>query len=227
MTLCSRLARLVSALALALPLLYPTATSAQQPAPTGSIAGRVVDENGAGVANAQIYIDRPAIGTQTRADGAYTLTRVPPGSYTLRARLLGFKPESTTVTVSSNAQATADFTMRHDPLQLETMVVTGTSTPRVNLDASVAVSTLTSTEVQAASPRSTTEMLRYVPGFTRVESSGGEVNQNITMRGILGVEYVSFMEDGMPVFPTMHTFFMNAYNLFRFDANIDRMEVVR
>jgi iron complex outermembrane receptor protein len=227
MTLCSRLARLVSALALALPFLYPTATSAQQPAATGTIAGRVVDEAGTGVANAQIYIDRPAVGTQTRADGAYTLTRVPAGSYTLRARLLGFKPESTTVTVSANAQATADFTMRHDPLQLETMVVTGTSTPRVNLDASVAVTTLTSTEVAAAAPRSTTEMLRYVPGFTRVESSGGEVNENITMRGILGVEYVSFMEDGLPVFPTMHTFFMNADNLFRFDANIDRMEVVR
>src|SRR4051812_36069805 len=71
MTLCSRIVRLVSALAL--PFLFPIAVSAQQPAPTGSIAGRVVDENGAGVANAQIYLDRPAIGTQTRADGAYTL----------------------------------------------------------------------------------------------------------------------------------------------------------
>ena len=70
-------------------------------------------------------------------------------------------------------------------------------------------------------------MLRYVPGFTRVESSGGEVNENITMRGILGVEYVMFMEDGLPAFPTMHTFFMNADNLFRPDENIDEMEVVR
>ena len=217
MTLCSRLARLVSATALALPLLLPISISAQQPAPTGSIAGRVVDEDGAGVANAQIYLDRPALGTQTRADGGYTLSRVPPGSYTLRARLLGFKPESTSVTVSANAQATANFTMRHDPLQLETMVVTGTSTPRVNLDASVAVTTLTATEVQAAAPRSTTEMLRYVPGFTRVESSGGEVNQNYSMRGILGVEYVAFLEDGLPVYPAMHTYFMNADNLFRFD----------
>ena len=60
-----------------------------------------------------------------------------------------------------------------------------------------------------------------------MESSGGEVNQNICIRGILGVEYVMFMEDGMPVFPTMHTFFMNADNLFRFDENIERMEVVR
>jgi len=227
MTACTRLAPFASALALSLFALYPSTATAQQPAPTGTVSGRVVDEAGAGVANAQIYIDRPALGTQTRANGEYTLTRVPPGSYTLHSRLLGFKPESTSVTVSANAQATANFTMRHDPLQLETMVLTGTSTPRVNLDASVAVTTLTATEVAAAAPRSTTEMLRYVPGFTRVESSGGEVNQNVSIRGILGVEYVSFMEDGLPVFPTMHTFFMNADNLFRFDANIDRMEIVR
>ena len=107
------------------------------------------------------------------------------------------------------------------------MVVTGTQAPRINLDASVAVTTLTPTDIERAAPRSTTEVLRYVPGFTRVESSGGEVNENISMRGILGVEYVMFMEDGMPVFPTMHTFFMNADNLFRMDENIDRMEVVR
>jgi outer membrane receptor protein involved in Fe transport len=227
MTLCTRLARLASLLALALPFTPYSFATAQQAGPTGTITGRVVDEDGAGVANAQIYIDRPALGTQSRADGNYTLSRVPPGSYTLRARLLGYKPEAQNVTVSANGSATANFTLRHDPLQLETMVVTGTSTPRVNLEASVAVTTLTATEVAAAAPRSTTEMLRYVPGFTRVESSGGEVNQNITMRGILSVEYVSFMEDGLPVFPTMHTFFMNADNLFRFDTNIDRMEVVR
>jgi iron complex outermembrane receptor protein len=53
------------------------------------------------------------------------------------------------------------------------------------------------------------------------------VNQNISMRGIYGVEFVMFMEDGMPVFPTMHTFFMNADNLFRMDENVERIEVVR
>jgi iron complex outermembrane receptor protein len=53
------------------------------------------------------------------------------------------------------------------------------------------------------------------------------VNENITMRGILTVEYVNFMEDGVPVFPTMQAFFMNADNLFRPDENIERVEVVR
>jgi outer membrane receptor protein involved in Fe transport len=194
---------------------------------TGSIRGRVVDEAGAPVAGAQLFIDRPAVGTQSRTNGEYVLERVPSGTHTLRVRMLGLRPETASVTVTAGQRTTQDFTLRRDPLQLQTMVVTGTQSPRTNLDASVAVTTLTASEVQAAAPRSTTEMLRYVPGFTRVESSGGEVNQNISMRGILGVEYVAFLEDGMPVFPTMHTFFMNADNLFRFDTNIDRMEVVR
>src|SRR2546422_6747669 len=47
------------------------------------------------------------------------------------------------------------------------------------------------------------------------------------MRGILGIEYIMFLEDGLPVFPTMHTFFMNADNLFRVDQNSERREVVR
>ena len=131
------------------------------------------------------------------------------------------------VTVAADQRAAQNFTMVEDPLSLSSVVVTGTATPRVNQEASVAISTLTPELIAQAAPRSTTEMLRYVPGFTRVESSGGEVNQNITMRGILGVEYVMFMEDGLPVFPTMHTFFMNADNLFRPDENIDQLEVVR
>jgi len=228
MTVKKGLVALASLLVLLTPAIPGATLSAQQQtAPTGTINGRVVDEAGAAVAGAQIYIDRPALSTQVRNDGGYTLTRVPAGTYALHARQLGYRPEVASVTVTANGTTTQNFTLQRDPLQLQTMVVTGTQTPRMNLDASVAVTTLTATEVEAAAPRSTTEMLRYVPGFTRVESSGGEVNQNISMRGVLGVEYVAFMEDGLPVFPTMHTFFMNADNLFRFDQNIERMEVVR
>jgi iron complex outermembrane receptor protein len=221
-----RFVRLVVAWLFLLPFAGFIDGAAQGVPGTGIVTGRVVDDEGAAVAGAQVYIN-PSLGTQTRANGQYSLARVPAGTHTLHARLLGLRPEAATITVSANQTTTQNFTLRRDPLQLETMVVTGTQSPRTNLDASVAVTTLTATEIEAAAPRSTTEMLRYVPGFTRVESSGGEVNQNISMRGILGVEYVAFLEDGLPVFPTMHTFFMNADNLFRFDTNIERMEVVR
>jgi iron complex outermembrane receptor protein len=222
-----RLATLGVAAILVLLLARPVGAIAQEAPPTGSIGGRVVDEQGAPIAGAQMFLIRPAIATATRTDGGYLLSRVPVGAQILHARMLGFRLDSASVTVTAGQQATQDFTLRRDPLQLQTLVVTGTQSPRLNLDASVAVTTLSATEIEQAAPRSTTEMLRYVPGFTRVESSGGEVNQNISIRGILGVEYVAFLEDGLPVFPTMETFFMNADNLFRFDANIERMEVVR
>jgi iron complex outermembrane recepter protein len=204
-----------------------SSAAAQVGSQTGSVSGRVVDDEGAALPGAQVRVAGTSIAAQTRSNGEYVLPRVPVGNQTLQGRLLGYRPVDVSVNITANQNTRQDFTLRRDPLQLQTMVVTGTQTPRMNLDASVAVTTLTATEIQASSPRSTTEMLRYVPGFTRVESSGGEVNQNITMRGILGVEYVAFLEDGLPVFPTMHTFFMNADNLFRFDANIERMEVVR
>jgi iron complex outermembrane recepter protein len=205
----------------------PSLIAAQDTGQTGTIAGKVVDDRGGTVSGAQVFLTRPAIGTQTRADGGYVLTRVPVGPQLLRVRMLGFRPDSASVTIAAGQRASQDFTLTRDPLQLQALVVTGTQSPRMNLDASVAVTTLTASEVQVAAPRSTTEMLRYVPGFTRVESSGGEVNENYAIRGIFGIDFVAFLEDGMPVFPTMHQSFMNADNLFRFDANIDRMEVVR
>jgi outer membrane receptor protein involved in Fe transport len=200
---------------------------AQVAPPTGRIAGRVLDERRAPVSDAQVYLERLTISATTQPNGTYVLNKVPIGDQTLRVRMVGFQPDSARVTVAAGQPVTVDFTLHRDPLQLQTIIVTGTQTPRQNLAASVAVTTLTPREIERASPRSTTEMLRYVPGFTRVESSGGEVNENITMRGILNEQYVMFMEDGMPVFPTMQAFWMNADNLFRVDQNIERMEVVR
>jgi iron complex outermembrane recepter protein len=207
-------------------LLAPLSSAiAQQP--SGTVSGRVVDEQGNPVVGAQVYITELGRGTQTRSDGSYVIGGVPAGTHVVHARLIGYRAQVATVSVSSGASVSQSFTINRDPLELSGVVVTGNLAPRPNLESSVAVTTLTPKIIETSNPRSTTEMLRLVPGFTRVESSGGEVNENISMRGILGVEYVMFMEDGLPVFPTMHTFFMNADNLFRFDENIDRMEVVR
>ncbi len=197
-------------------------------AQTGTVAGRVTDEQGNPLAGAEVrVVGRDALSARTGAGGTYVLENVPAGSHALQARLIGFRTQAANVTVASGQRVSRDFSLAGDPLKLEAVVVTGTQTPRTKIETSNATTVLSAADITVAAPRSTTEALRYVPGFTRVESSGGEVNQNISMRGILGVEYVMFMEDGLPVFPTMHTFFMNADNLFRMDENIERLEVVR
>ena len=199
----------------------------QEAAPTGTVGGTVTNEQGAPLAGVQVIVEGTGLGAVSQDNGQYVIAHVPVGARTIRVRSVGYRPQAVPVTVAADQRAAENFRMVEDPLSLSSVVVTGTATPRVNEEASVAITTLTPELIDQAAPRSTTEMLRYVPGFTRVESSGGEVNENITMRGILGVEYVMFMEDGLPVFPTMHTFFMNGDNLFRPDENIDEMEVVR
>ena len=201
--------------------------TSQEAGSTGTVSGTVTNEQGAPLAGVQVTVEGTGLGAVSQDNGRYVITHVPVGARTIRVRYVGYRPQSMPVTVAADQRAAENFRMVEDPLSLSSVVVTGTATPRVNEEASVAITTLTPELIDQAAPRSTTEMLRYVPGFTRIESSGGEVNENITMRGILGVEYVMFMEDGLPVFPTMHTLFMNADNLFRTDENIDEMEVVR
>jgi outer membrane receptor protein involved in Fe transport len=207
--------------------LLPARAARAQGGETGTVAGRVTSEEGGALSNVQVFVEGTTLGAITSASGAYQIMGVPVGTRLLRARIIGYRTQADSITVTAGQTTTRDFVLVRDPLQLQQVVVTGTQTPRMNIEASVAITSMPLAEIERSTPRSTTEMLRYVPGFTRVESSGGEVNENISMRGILGVEYVMFMEDGLPVFPTMHTFFMNADNLFRPDLNLERMEVVR
>src|SRR6266704_5558430 len=222
---CNRWRILYAAMLAAAGVLAPSSRLLAQG--TGSIAGKVTDERGTPVAGAQVTIVQLGKGAVTTANGTYLIEAVAAGSHAVRVRIIGYRSQTHTVAVAAGQRVTQDFTLAPDPLNLEAVVVTGTETPRTKLETSNATTVLSAADLVQAAPRSTTEAPRYVPGFTRVESSGGEVNENITMRGILGVEYVMFMEDGLPVFPTMHTFFMNADNLFRIDDNVERVEVVR
>ena len=134
----------VRALAVVPLLLIPfTCVVGQGVAQTGSVAGKVTDDKGAAVAGAQVAIQGTTVGAQTGATGEYVLARVPVGTQTVRVRMVGFRPDSASVTVAADQRASQDFTLQRNPLQLQTLVVTGTQRPRLNLDASVAVTSLT------------------------------------------------------------------------------------
>ncbi|MFQ6115682.1 MAG: carboxypeptidase-like regulatory domain-containing protein, partial [bacterium] len=145
----------------------------------GTVKGKVTDEQGEGIPLAQVLIEGTTMGDAADDNGEYMIENVPPGTYTLRTRVIGYRVVTAEVTVHADETVTQDFSLVVDPLMLGEVVTTGTRTPRMKLETPLAVSTLSPKVVDQAAPRSTTEVLRYVPGFTRVESSGGEVNQNI------------------------------------------------
>jgi uncharacterized membrane protein/bacillopeptidase F (M6 metalloprotease family) len=78
-------------------------TLAQPAAATGTISGRVVDQDGIGVPGATVTIQGTSFTTTTDANGGYTFTNVPIGNYTITASKNGYDPDSEAITVSANA----------------------------------------------------------------------------------------------------------------------------
>ncbi len=115
-------------------------------------------------------------------------------------------------------------------LQLEKVVVTGTTTSRNKMQQSVSVSTLSADKIAKSGATSSAELLRTVPGL-RAESSGGEGNANMTVRGAPisagGSRYLQLQEDGLPLLLIGDISFATADQFLRADAMVDSVQVVR
>ena len=115
-------------------------------------------------------------------------------------------------------------------LNLDTVVITGSPIGKSKMKASVAVSTLEADQIMQASPTNAAEILRSVPGV-RAESSGGEGNANLTVRGVPisagGARYVQFQEDGLPVLLFGDVAFVTPDMYIRADGGLSHLEVVR
>ena len=134
-----------------------------------------------------------------------------------------------TTPATTDASASAE-PKSNDGLKLDSVVVTGTSTKLTKMKQSVSVSTLDSEQIEKAGATSAAELLRSIPGI-RSESSGGEGNANITVRGVPisagGARYVQLQEDGLPVLLFGDIAFGTADQFLRADYSIDRLEVIR
>ncbi len=117
-----------------------------------------------------------------------------------------------------------------DGLKLDQIVITGTATRTSKMKQSVSVSTLSSEQIERVQATSAADLLRSIPGV-RSESSGGEGNANINVRGVPlsagGARYVQLQEDGLPVLLFGDIAFGTADQFLRADYSIDRLEVIR
>ncbi|MGF6276061.1 outer membrane receptor protein involved in Fe transport [Massilia sp. UYP11] len=117
-----------------------------------------------------------------------------------------------------------------DGLQLERVVVTGSAVGTSKMKSSVSISTLDADTITQTVPTSAADVLRSVPGV-RSESSGGEGNANMTVRGVPisagGARYVQIQEDGLPVLQSGDFNFITPDAYVRIDGSLSHLEVVR
>ena len=125
------------------------------------------------------------------------------------------------------AQAAADD---KKALDLERVVVTATATQGSKMKQSLSVSTLDEDQIRATQATSAAELLRSIPGV-RSESSGGEGNANITVRGVPisagGARYTQIQENGLPVMLFGDVAFATSDMFVRVDNSLDQLQVVR
>ena len=193
-----------------------------------TLSGVISDAKGNPIPGVNVSIQNTTKATATDADGKYVVSNLQNEEVVVVASYIGYKTVSTSVTISGNTVQNIEMT--EDANVLDDVVVTGVVNPRAKIKSSVSVTSLDVNQVQQSAPRSTAEIFRTIPGI-RSESSGGEGNSNISVRGVPissgGSKYLQIQEDGLPVLLFGDIAFATADIFTRFDGNVARIEAIR
>jgi len=172
---------------------------------TGSIVGTVRDAaTNTPLLNARVALVGTRFSVETRADGQYTIADVPPATYRVRARLVGYVPAEASVTVQDGQQAVVDIALQQSAIELNPVVAIGYATVEKH-DLTGAVSSLSANEFKAgAAPIVTlTTGLQAKAAGVQVTSNSGMPGAGLRVR-VRGTGSISanseplYVIDGIP-----------------------------
>lgn len=193
-----------------------------------TISGTVKDVNGDLIPGVNILLKGTTQGANTDIDGNYEISNVANGTYTIMASYIGYDNFTKEITVNGNLKL--NIVIKENAESLDEIIVTGVANPRSKIESSVSITTIKPNVVAQSAPRTTAEIFRTIPGI-RSESSGGEGNSNIAVRGVPvssgGSKYIQLQEDGLPVLLFGDMSFATADIFTRFDNSIGRIEAIR
>ena len=154
---------------------------------TGTIAGRVVSNNGEELpgVNVVIQIQSLTLGAISTPTGNFTITNIPVGKHKITARLIGFRSETKEATVEVNQITEINFTLSTTAVQIGEVVVTGAGAAIEKMKLGNTVSTISSQSLKEIPAPSFSEVLSArIPGVSLLPTGGltGEGAQ-IRIRG--------------------------------------------
>lgn len=200
-------------------------------AQSGSVSGIVYDaEEGLPLAGANVLIigsgGQMITGAATGEDGSYRILAVPAGSYTLRARFLGFQEYETGIRVEAGRELTMDISLSEAGFELNTVVITGSRRQEKVLDAPSSMSVITTEDMANSVGTSSVDALRNTTGVDVAQT--GIDRREIVLRGFnnafSGAAYV--LTDYRHA--AVASLAVNIYSIMpNMNIDVDRVEVVR
>src|SRR6184192_3128206 len=173
---------------------------------TGRVAGTVTaQQTGTPLAGASVTLAGGSLGAVTGSDGRYLIVDVPPGTYRVRARFIGYGTvEDTGVVVTAAATATVDFQLRAQAIQLDAVVAIGYATvQKRDLTGAVASVSGDAVTVRAAPTSTVNTALQGRAAGVQVLSNSGMpgVGASVRIRGTNSLTANSeplYVVDGVP-----------------------------
>ncbi len=177
------------------------ATSLYAQAPTGTIRG-VVSNGSTKAPISGVTITFGSRATVTKADGHYSISGVPAGSDSLRARMIGFAPTAQLVTLAAGETVDVDLLLVERAVNLSEMVVVGYGEQAAG-NITGAVTSVTAEEFNTGRIVSPTELIQNkAAGVQVVENNEPGGSTTIRIRGSTSVNASSeplIVMDGVPL----------------------------
>ena len=200
MSLINRSTRLLLAACAISLITVPSRASGQ--ATTGTISGVVSDSSGTPVAGARVSVDGLNLATSSGQTGRYTLSNVPAGTQTVRARLLGYRLTQGQTTVVAGQSATLNLRLTVAPAELERVVVSTGYGEQTKANVTGSTEVVAGEEITKRPVSNITKGLQgFMPGVTvqdfggRPGSDGAQVR--IRGAGTLGNNGALILVDGV------------------------------
>ncbi|WP_332853384.1 TonB-dependent receptor [Duganella sp. S19_KUP01_CR8] len=136
-----------------------------------------------------------------------------------------------TAAQAQSAAPSEPATSKEVTAEVQQVVVTGVASARGvrKVDSAFSITTANEEQLKQASPSSTADIMKLVPGVY-AESTGGQSGANIEVRGFPSGSdspFVSVQLMGNPIFPPPTLSFFEGSSAFRLDDTVERVEVLR
>jgi len=170
----------------------------------GTLSGRVTDSlSGQGIAVATVTVVGTGLSARSGEDGRYRITDVPVGEHTVRVVRIGYSAVTKPITVLPDQEATLDFALTPQAMQLEEVVAIGYGTTE-RRELTGAVSSVTADQVSSAPVTSLDQALLGRSAGVQVVTSSGQPGAGAMVR-IRGGNSISakndplYVVDGVPI----------------------------
>jgi outer membrane receptor protein involved in Fe transport len=176
---------------------------------SGTIVGTVTDQvTGAPIAGATVTVEGTNRIASTDSEGRYRIAGLESGSYTARARYIGYAPLPAAVTLGQSDEITVDFRLEKSVQRLDEVVVTGTVTPTEVKAIPTPISIISADEIQSQNVQRVDQLFRgQVPGTTSWDQPSRDFYSVVSVRGANSLflsntvkTFIDGVETAFPVF---------------------------